>query len=78
MLGNAASLHTMTLLMVDSRRLMMLATMEAALAPGGIVPVVAYFRHSMIVVFPEPFWPRMSVSGFWKSIACHFFGSGVR
>lgn len=31
-LGNAASLHSMTILMLDSRRLMMLATMEAALA----------------------------------------------
>lgn len=30
---------------------------------GGCSPVVAYFRHSMTVVFPEPLYPTIRVSG---------------
>lgn len=30
---------------------------------GGVSPVNAYLIHSMIVVFPLPFWPRISVNG---------------
>jgi hypothetical protein len=30
-------------------------------APGGSAPVVAYFRHSMIVVLPQPFAPTMTL-----------------
>lgn len=40
------------------------------LAPGGISPVNAYFRHSMMVVFPHPFWPTISESGELKTIPC--------
>lgn len=35
---------------------------------GGNSPVVAYFSASMIVVFPVPFGPRMSVNGQEKRI----------
>ena len=31
--------------------------------PGGAVPVVAYFRHSIIVVLPQPFAPTIMVRG---------------
>ena len=31
--------------------------------PGGKSPVVTYLRHSIIVVLPHPFWPRISVKG---------------
>lgn len=30
---------------------------------GGWSPVVAYLRHSMIVVLPLPLWPTMTVTG---------------
>lgn len=30
---------------------------------GGNSPVVAYLRHSIMVVFPEPLYPTISVSG---------------
>ncbi len=44
--------------------------MKAAPLPvlGGRRPVVAYLRHSMIVVFPEPLYPTMSVRGVLKLI----------
>lgn len=35
---------------------------------GGISPVVAYLRHSMIVVFPAPLCPTMIVRGALNSI----------
>ena len=31
--------------------------------PGGESPVVMYLRHSMMVVLPQPFWPRMRTRG---------------
>jgi hypothetical protein len=31
--------------------------------PGGVSPVSAYFRLSMIVVLPQPFLPTINVSG---------------
>jgi len=31
--------------------------------PGGERPVVAYLRHSMMVVFPQPFAPTIMVRG---------------
>ena len=31
--------------------------------PGGKSPVVTYLRHSIIVVFPQPFWPSINVNG---------------
>lgn len=30
---------------------------------GGICPVVAYFRHSITVVFPLPLCPTINVNG---------------
>ena len=46
--------------------------------PGGQSPVVMYLKHSMMVVLPQPFWPKMRVNGegpwWWtKSI---FWGPG--
>ena len=34
------------------------------------LPVTAYFKHSMIVVFPQPFAPTIIVSGKQNSITC--------
>lgn len=33
---------------------------------GGRSPVVAYLKHSMMVVFPDPFWPTIRVRGLEK------------
>ena len=35
---------------------------------GGRSPVVPIFRHSIVVVLPEPFLPTMSVSGLKNSM----------
>ena len=31
--------------------------------PGGQSPVVTYRKHSIIVVLPQPFCPRINVNG---------------
>ena len=36
---------------------------------GGSSPVVPYFRHSIMVVFPEPLYPTMRVNGVLNWIA---------
>uniref|UniRef100_A0A8W7PB69 Uncharacterized protein n=1 Tax=Anopheles coluzzii TaxID=1518534 RepID=A0A8W7PB69_ANOCL len=33
--------------------------------PGGTSPVSPYFRHSMMVVLPQPFWPTISMVVVW-------------
>ncbi len=42
---------------------------------AGGSPVVAYLRHSMMVVLPRPFWPQMRVSGNPNSIVSDRSGS---
>lgn len=37
---------------------------------GGNSPINAYFMHSIIVVFPLPFWPRINVNGVENWIFC--------
>lgn len=39
-------------------------------APGGMIPVDMYFRHSIIVVFPDPFGPTITVNGVKNVITC--------
>lgn len=41
--------------------------------PGGFSPVSANFKHSMTVVFPQPFSPTISVNGDEKLIFCKVF-----
>ena len=47
-------------------------------ALGGSSPVDPIFRHSMTVVFPAPFRPTMSVSGFGNCITCSLSGENDR
>jgi hypothetical protein len=45
---------------------------------GGIVPVVACLRHSMIVVLPAPLCPTMRESGVLKSNTSSWCGPKLR
>jgi hypothetical protein len=41
---------------------------------GGSSPVVAYLRHSMMVVLPDPLYPTMRVSGVLNCMASRTAG----
>jgi len=45
---------------------------------GGSCPVVAMRRHSMMVVFPAPFAPTMSVRGLENSMTALASGGKER
>ena len=46
--------------------------------PGGKAPVVPNFKHSMTVVFPQPFAPTIMVRGDSNSMACSRSGLKAR
>lgn len=45
---------------------------------GGSSPVVAYLRHSIMVVLPEPLYPTMRVSGVLNWMASRTDGLNER
>ena len=45
---------------------------------GGESPVVMYLRHSMMVVLPQPFWPRMRTSGMGRAATTALEASFVK